>query len=179
MLYGIFFGGLMFLLSEYLGNRLYALPEVGKYLRLYALLIPILYCDAITDAMIKGMGQQAVSVRYNILTNTLDLIFLYLLLPRYGMTGYFISFTATHMVNFILSLRRLLIITNQRVPAHVPLLSLSACIISCWAVSHAGGTFFRLLFFPPLLVSLLFLLGVIQREDFQWLNGLIQKNDPP
>ena len=61
-------------------------------MRCYALLIPMLYCDAIVDAMIKGMGQQTASVRYNIVTNLLDVVFLYLLLPEYGMRGYFVSF---------------------------------------------------------------------------------------
>ncbi len=175
MLYGIFFGGLMYLLADYLGNRLYSLPEVGKHLRMYAILIPMLYCDAITDAMIKGMGQQTVSVRYNILTNTLDVVFLYLLLPEYGMSGYFISFLVTHVINFVLSLRCLLTITGLRIPIHIPLLSICAGIFCCWAVSLISAPLSRLLFFPPLLGSLLYLLQVIQREDFQWLRGLVRK----
>ena len=84
MLYGIFFGGLLFLLAEPLCRKLYSSTEAGRYLKLYALLVPMLYCDALTDAMTKGLGQQKACVRYNILTSAMDVVFLYLLLPRYG-----------------------------------------------------------------------------------------------
>lgn len=75
MLYGIVFSGLEFLLAEGLCNSLYHNAEAGRRLRLYALLIPMLYCDAITDAMTKGLGQQKVCVRYNIITNSMDVFF--------------------------------------------------------------------------------------------------------
>lgn len=117
MLYGIVFSGLEFLLAEGLCSSLYHNAEAGRWLRLYALLIPMLYCDAITDAMTKGLGQQKVCVRYNIITNFMDVLFLYFLLPEFGMQGYFFSFFVTHLVNFILSLRRLLIITGRRSPS--------------------------------------------------------------
>ena len=82
------------LLAENICLRLYGSIEAAGFLRLYSLLVPMLYCDAITDAMTKGLGQQTACVRYNILTSTLDVIFLFLLLPRYGMMGYFVSFFA-------------------------------------------------------------------------------------
>ena len=88
MLYGLLFGGLMVLLAEPLCIRLYDSPEAGFYLRLYGLLVPMLYCDALTDAMTKGLGQQTACVRYNILTSAMDVAFLYILLPKYGMGGY-------------------------------------------------------------------------------------------
>ena len=113
VLYGLFWGGVMFLAADVLCMRLYKSPEPGFYLRLYAPLIPMLYCDAITDAMTKGLGQQKICVRYNILTSALDAIFLYLLLPKYGMQGYFFSFLVTHLLNFLLSLGRLLKITGK------------------------------------------------------------------
>ncbi len=91
MIYSVFLAGLLFLSAEPLCIWLYKSQEAGQTLKIYAALIPMLYCDAIVDAMIKGLGQQTVSVRYNIVTNILDVFFLYLLLPEYGMTGYFFS----------------------------------------------------------------------------------------
>ena len=126
MLYGVLFSGLMFLLADTLCLRLYDSPAAGRYLALYAPLIPMLYCDAITDAMTKGLGQQKICVRYNILTSAMDVVFLYLLLPRYGMMGYLFSFFVTHLLNFALSLRRLLKITGQRIPFYLPAFTLAA-----------------------------------------------------
>lgn len=172
ILYGVFLGGLLFLTAEELCITLYNSTEAGSALKLYALLVPILYCDAIVDAMIKGLGQQTVSVRYNIFTNILDVVFLYLLLPDYGMNGYFFSFLLTHAVNFGLSLRRLLKITGERIPCCIPLLTLSAGIASAWGASHLPGSIVRSGAFLLLFGCLLYLLGIIQREDLKWVRGL-------
>ena len=126
ILYGCFFAGLLYLLGDDLCFWLYGNQEAGKYLRWFALLAPMLYCDAITDAMIKGLGQQTACVRYNILTSSLDVLFLYLLLPAYGMEGYFFSFLVTHILNFFMSLRRLLMLTGKLFSPWVPVLSILA-----------------------------------------------------
>lgn len=175
MLYGLLFCGLLFLLSDTLCTALYDHAEAGRYLRLYALLAPMLYCDAITDAMTKGLGQQKVCVRYNIITSTLDVIFLYFLLPKYGMIGYFISFFVTHLLNFALSLRRLLKITGEAIPFHVPAFAAAAAISAIWAASHLSAPALQAILYPVLLFSLLCLLGIIRQEDLRWIRGLICK----
>lgn len=175
MLYGLIFGGLLFLLAPALCEALYHSPEAGCQLRRYALLAPMLYCDAITDAMTKGLGQQKICVRYNILTNGLDVLFLFLLLPGHGMGGYFFSFLMTHVLNFALSLRRLLIITNERLPVSIPLLSGVGAVISVWIVSHLSVPGLQAAVYPVVLGCVLYLFGVLHREDIQWLRGLVRK----
>ena len=174
LLYGILFGGLLVLLAEDLCLRLYGSTEAAPFLRLYALLVPMLYCDAITDAMTKGLGQQRACVRYNILTSTLDVIFLYLLLPRQGMTGYFISFLVTHLLNFRLSLGRLLKITGLRLSFYVPAMTVAAAFGALWGASGFGSPGLKILIYLSLLGSLLYLLKVIRKEDLLWLKGLLQ-----
>ena len=175
ILYGVLFGGLLYLLSEFLCLRLYNNREAGLCLRLYSLLVPMLYCDAITDAMTKGLGQQKACVRYNILTNILDVMFLYLLLPSYGMTGYFVSFFVTHLLNFILSLRRLLKITELSLPFHIPALTIAASAASIWIVSHLSQPGLQAAVYPIVLGCALYLMKVVRREDIAWLKGLIKK----
>lgn len=165
----------MYLLAQPLCVKLYGSPEAGRYLRLYALLVPMLYCDAITDAMIKGLGQQTASVRYNILTSALDVVFLYMLLPRYGMMGYFFSFFVTHLFNFALSIRRLLRITGQKIPLRLPLCCLAATFGAVWIVSHLQNPVWILLCYPVLLGCGLYLLGILRQEDIRWILGLIRK----
>ncbi len=175
MLYGIFFSGLMVLLAEDVCLWLYGTTEAVTFLRLYGLLVPMLYCDAITDAITKGLGQQKACVRYNILTSTLDVVFLYLLLPKYGMMGYFLSFFVTHLLNFGLSLRRLLKITGQAVPFHIPALTVAAAIAAIWGASGFGGPWLRIGTYVALLGSLLYLFKVVSREDWVWMKGLLRK----
>ena len=135
----------------------------------------MLYCDAIIDAMNKGLGKQKICVRYNILTAALDVTFLFLLLPKYGMSGYFFSFLVTHAVNFALSIRRLLIITGQRIPLHIPLLTIAAGIASAWFAGVSPSPAGQITAFPLILGSLLYLLGIIRREDIRWMAGLVRR----
>ena len=179
LVYGIYFGGAIFLLAEELCIRLYHNAEGALYLRLYGLLIPILYCDAITDAIIKGLGQQKVCVRYNIFTSGLDVAFLYLLLPTYGMNGYYFSFLITHLVNFLLSFRRLLKITIQTIPLHIPLLSATAIVFSIWSSSYVRSPWLRLLCYTLILGSSLFLCRILTFHDIRWIKNLIYKKTSP
>ena len=174
MLYGLLFGGLMYLLAEQLCLRLYESMEAGKLLKLYALLVPMLYCDALTDAMTKGLGQQTACVRYNILTSAMDVVFLYLLLPSYGMKGYFFSFLITHLINFLLSLRRLLKISGVALPFSIPVPALSAAMAAILGASRITGTAGQILAYCALMGSLLYLFRVIGKEDFLWLWRLIR-----
>ena len=100
--------GILAAFGPLLGEALYHTPAAGRYLRLYSPFVPVLYTDAIVDAMCKGLGQQSANARYNLLTSFLDVAFLWLLLPRWGLGGYYVSFALTHLLNFGLSLRRLL-----------------------------------------------------------------------
>ena len=133
----------------------------------------MLYCDAIVDAMTKGLGKQKICVRYNILTSLLDVIFLYILLPKYGLTGYFISFLVTHLLNFILSIRLLLKITGEHIPFYIPALSAAAAAAAVFLVSHLSIPLLQVLAFPVTLLCMLYLLRIIRRDDFSWLWGLI------
>ncbi len=175
MLYGCLFCGILFLLSEELCLWLYDSRDAGAYLRLFALLAPMLYSDAITDAMIKGLGQQTACVRYNIITSVLDVVFLYLLLPRYGMQGYFVSFLVTHLLNFVLSVRRLLKITGRLISPLTPIFAALATGLSIFLAGLLPNPAARGTAYVLLLGSLLYLFRVVSREDISWLKGLICK----
>lgn len=175
MLYGVFFGGTLYLIGEPICQRLYHNPDAGKLLRFYAPLVPMLYCDAITDAMTKGLGQQKICVRYNILTSAMDVLFLFFLLPKYGMMGYFLSFLVTHLLNFMLSIRRLMRITGEHIPFHLPAFTVSAALAAAWAAAHIPSPPLQIGAFALLLCCLLYLLGIIRKEDVLWLHGLLRR----
>ena len=136
-------------------------------------MIPMLYCDLLTDAMIKGLGQQKVSVRYNILTSAMDVALLFLLLPRYGMTGYLISFFATHLINFGLSLRRLLKITKIHIPVKIPVFALLTMAVSILGCEGLPDGVTQVAAYTLLLGSLLTLFGITGMEDLRWFRGLV------
>ena len=175
MLYGCVCCGILYLLSGDLCVAIYHNPLAGVHLRRYSVLVPMLYCDAITDAMTKGLGQQKACVRYNICTSAMDVLLLFLLLPRFGMDGYFISFTVTHLINFALSLRRLLRISQVRIPFYTAAFSCAATVLAVAGASFMGSPTGRVAAFAGLWSSLLVLLRVVSAEDLRWLKGLLGK----
>ena len=164
LLYGLCLGGLLFLNADRLCLLLYRSREAGSLLRLFAPLAPMLYCDAITDAITKGLGQQHMAVRFNIATNILDILGLFFLLPVWGLKGYFVSFLLSHAVNFFLSLRHLLRITGERIPLFVPLGSLSSALFSVWWASFLPEGILSWAAFLLLFFSSLYLLGLLDRN---------------
>ena len=175
LLYGTVCGGILFLCADNLCIALYGSEEAGTYLKWFSALAVMLYSDLVTDAMIKGLGQQKASVRYNIFTNILDVAFLYVLLPRYGIAGYFASFLVTHVINFALSIRRLLRISRVKLPLHIPLLTVSAALAAIWAAGFVAAPVLRACAFVVILGCLLVLLKVVSKADIAWLKGLIYK----
>ncbi len=173
LVYGCCLGGLMYLLAEPLCAALYGSTEAGFYLKRFSLLIPMLYCDAITDAMTKGLGQQAACVRYNILTSALDVVFLYLLLPSYGMNGYFLSFLVTHLINFILSLKRLIRTSGCTLGLVKPMMAILATLGAVWPARFLPLPWLQASAFGVILLCLLFLCKVLHREDITWLRRLV------
>ena len=173
LLYGCVSGGILFLWAGDLCRALYNSADAGIYLRWFSLLTVMLYCDIVTDAMIKGLGQQKASVRYNILTSFLDVSFLYFLLPEYGISGYYFSFLVTHLLNFILSLRRLVKISGVSIPFHIPALTLSAAVASVWAAGFLESAAMKAAAFSAMFFSLLCLLKITGKEDLRWFKGLV------
>ncbi|MGM9618503.1 MAG: polysaccharide biosynthesis C-terminal domain-containing protein [Oscillospiraceae bacterium] len=174
MLYGLCCGGLLFLFADPLCEMLYHSGEAGSCLRRFAFLAPMLYCDIVTDAATKGLGQQQYCVLYNILTSALDIALLYLLLPVWGMEGYFFSFLLTHLLNFLLSIRRLLRVTGLSLPLRVPLLAMAAALLAVSAAAQFPTAALRAAVFLAMTVCLCFLFGILRREDLHWLRGLVR-----
>ena len=179
LLFGLCAGGVLYTGADALGQLLYHDAAVGTYLRLYAPFVPLLYMDAIVDAICKGMGQQNANARYNVLTSFLDVAFLWLLLPRLGLGGYYFSFAATHLINFCLSLRRLILVTGIR-PRIGPPSRAILCAAAATAASSLlpqGDGIMGLLLSGGCYLSILglfwLLSGVVGRGDVLWLRGLV------
>ena len=164
-------GGILHLFADTLGAALYRSEQAGFYIALFAPLVTILYLDSITDGLLKGLGQQIHSVRYNTLTSALDVVGLLLLLPRFGIAGYFISFTLTHFLNFILSLARLLRVTGFRIPLDF-CVKLCLCFAGAVVLARPLPWSFPFLFFGSLILC-----RAIGAEDARWLLGVLRRKN--
>ena len=174
LIYGILCGGILYLLAQWLCLRLYGNETAGQYLRWFALLAPMLYCDAIVDAINKGSGQQKICVRLNILTSAMDVILLYLLLPKYGMQGYFVSFVVTHAINATLSICLLLKTTGMRVLPRTPLLACGCLLLALQVADPVAQGGVKTAVFLLLALLTLYAAGILRGEDRRWLQSLIK-----
>lgn len=101
--------------AEELGLRFFDSGEAGRYLRIMAPIIPLLYLDSVVDGMLKGLDQQAYSFRYNIIDGILRVAMAAVLLPWLGITGYFLLLYLSELFNCALSLGRLVKVAELRV----------------------------------------------------------------
>ena len=179
LIYGLCCGGLLYLLAQPLCARLYPGENIAGLMARFSLLVPMLYCDLLADAMTKGLGQQAACARYSGISNTVDVALMYFLLPRYGIEGYFVSFTMTHALNFALSLRKVLQIGGVRLSGFFTLLTPACAAFAVFGGSCFTGSLRRTAAFLGLFFGLCFYLGVLGRGDIRWLRSLIFSSRKP
>ena len=171
---------LLFLSGEF-GAVLYGNEEVSYFIRRLAPLVPIMYLDTATDALLKGMGQQVYSMNVNIFDAFCSVLGVWLLVPRFGITGYLATIYFTEILNAALSVARLLRISGYR-PRLVQLLLLpllsavgaaALCRLLCAFCFRAFGSAATLtlhvLVLLLLYLALALLTGALPCRDLFWL----------
>ena len=113
----------LLLCADALGNLVYRSASVGRWIRLLVPLVPVMYLDIVVDGCLKGLGEMARSMRYNVSEALIGLILTVTLLPRLGMKGYLIMLFFCEILNFSLSFARLRHITGayhvqQKIAGH-------------------------------------------------------------
>lgn len=98
---------LLFLFSEDLGYAIYSSYDAGYYIAFLAPVVPIMYLDHVTDAILKGIGEQVYSMWVNILDSALSVLLVWVLIPIFGIAGYAIVIIVMEGFNFILSYLKL------------------------------------------------------------------------
>lgn len=115
-LFSLFAAVLLFLCAEPLGILLYDNPDAGRYIRLLAPLVPVMYLDSVVDAHLKGLGYQVYSMGVNIADAALSVLAVILLLPTLGADGYVLVIYLAEIFNFTMSLRKLRTAVGFRFP---------------------------------------------------------------
>lgn len=122
LLFSIGVSGVMCGFAEELALAIYKNTDTARYIAILAPLIPVMYLDTAVDGMLKGLGEQVSSMRYNIIDAFCSVVLVYLLLPKLALTGYIITIFFTELLNAALSTNRLIAVTQFRV-------NLWACLI--------------------------------------------------
>ncbi len=114
LFFSIGIAGIMLFYSQELGLYIYKSRETALYIKILAPLIPVMYIDGATDAILKGSGHQVYSMNVNIIDAFTSCIFAITLIPRLGILGYIISIYATEILNTTLSLYKMFSISKMR-----------------------------------------------------------------
>ncbi len=133
LIFSLGVSGVLICFSEKIGISFYNSHEAGKFIRMLAPLIPLMYLDGSVDSMLKGLGEQIYSMRVNILDSILSIALIVILLPCFGVNGYIGVIFITELFNTALSILRLLRVTGVK-PTFVtwlvkPLICISASTI--------------------------------------------------
>ena len=187
LLFSIGVAGILICFSGELGEALYPGTDTGKYIRILAPLIPIMYVDTATDAMMKGLGEQVYSMNINILDALISVILVWWLVPIWGINGYIVTIYFSELFNTVLSITHLLSIQKTAIRlfkwVYKPLLSIvgaTALTRLGWTLSgitlpHVGlSVTLHILSAVAIYVLLLCITGSLDREDLAWLRGLFR-----
>ena len=93
----------LLIFSHFIALYLFHTPEAAHYIRLLAMLVPIMNLDTITDGALRGLGQQQRVMRINILDALLGVALVMLLIPHFGLIGYILMIWTTECINCLLS----------------------------------------------------------------------------
>ncbi len=150
--------GIMTCFGNELGEVICGSAEAGRYIRLLAPLIPIMYVDSTVDAFLKGMGEQVYSMNVNIIDALCSVVLVWLLLPRMGLAGYIVAIYATETLNTTLSLCRMLRMSGMKVRLWPQVIAPVAAVVGATAVCRLIGA--RMDFAVTGLISLIIALAI-------------------
>ena len=179
--------GVLFCCSSDLGKAVYQNEDVSFYIRIFSPLVIVMYMDTVVDGMLKGLGEQLNSMKYNIIDSFVSVLLVFFLLPHFGIEGYIATVMLSEVLNFSLSLGKLIQITELRVhlldgvgkPLACIVLSALLCTKFLFVrLAPAGASLVPTLAFQILMISgvyfcLLFLCRSLTGEDLRWFRTLL------
>ena len=167
LLFSLLVAGVFYAYAGELSNAVYHSSDTKPFLQLLAVLVPVMYLDMAVDGMLKGLDQQLSSMRYNIIDSGLCVILVYFLIPRYSVKGYIITLFVSEILNFYLSLRRLIRVSTLRLNWRRILNP-----ILCMTCAVTGVRLVATLLPAPLLHSVPWLVGAILATSCAYLLAL-------
>lgn len=77
-----------FLLGNFFGNTVFDSPLAGHFIKTLSFLCPFLYLDTTLSSILQGLGKAGTIFIMNMLALLLRLGFVFLAVPKFGITGY-------------------------------------------------------------------------------------------
>lgn len=181
LLFAMGVAGIMIYFSNEFGLEIYGSAEAGKYIRLVAHIIPIMYLDTTVDNMLKGLGEHLYTMAINITDTLCSLVMVWILIPKMGIYGYITLIIVSEIFNSSASIYKLVKVTKMRFrTVRWFLLPLISIVISTHAIGSLA-TVLPLATLPAILLAtlcyllLLRLFGAVNKEEIEWIRKIIKR----
>ena len=167
--------GVMIFFADELGQGIYGSAEAGRYIRLVAHIVPIMYLDTTVDNMLKGLGEHIYTMAINITDTLCSLVMVWILIPKMGIYGYIALIIVSEIFNSSASIWKLTKVTKMRFKVIkwfvLPVISI---IFSTQLVELTRG-FVAISTIPAILLTvalyfiLLRLTRTVGKEEIKWI----------
>ena len=176
-LFSILAAGSFACFGRRLGALLYPGSDAGRYIFILAPVVPLFYVDFVVDNLLKALGLQVTSLKFNTLDAFFRALLVLALLPFTGTAGYVLILYAGSALNASLSLRKLLRASGARIELRRWLLLPSLCsavagsvalLLPELAPAPAVSVAISLLFNIVLYILLLYITRCITSYNILW-----------
>ncbi len=169
MIISIFTVTSLILYGKNISKLFYKDPSIGVYISLLASVIPFIYIDCITDAILKGIDLQLQVVLINIIDTIISIVLIYFILPVSGISGYILVIYISEIFNAVASnyilIRKLKYKTDTTNSLIKPVVSALISVLTVTLFSLKGLCSF--IFFSIIYTTLLFAFKVVKHNEIQ------------
>jgi stage V sporulation protein B len=145
-----------------------------------------MYTDSVTDAILKGMGEQLYAMKVNIADACISVVLVYFLVPIYGIYGYIVTIYIAEIINASLSIARMIKVSGLRPPILKFIVCPLACTIGASSICNilgnivfnmngATGLILNIICYISVYILLMSCIGSISNEDADWLKNIFIK----
>lgn len=151
------FGAIFFVAGKEIGILIYKDSNVGELLQALSPIVPLMYCDSISDGILKGLDQQSFCFKTAIGDSVLRIILILLLLPLLGLKGFIIIMYFSNFLTCFLNVGRLLKVSHAKIKF---LKEIILPILTALTITLLTDTLLRLFVGLPNLVYIILLCGI-------------------
>ncbi len=187
VLLAILFAGVFMAFAKDFSLLIYHTGDIARLLMLLAPLVPLNYLDLIVDSILNGLNQQVQTLKINIFDSSLRVLLIFFLVPKFGINGYIIILYVSALINGTLSIRRLLISSETRIPFASWILKPLFCVASSAVAVRMLFTLLpfgdavngwvltlKILLMLCVYILLLFLTRCLDRENINWFKRMLK-----
>lgn len=181
LVFSIGVAGIMIFFSNELGMKIYNSSEAGRYIRLVAHIIPIMYLDTTVDNMLKGLNEHLYTMAINITDTICSLVMVWILIPKMGIYGYITLIIVSEIFNSSASIYKLVKVSGMKFrPIKWFFLPVGAIIISAILSGFITkfiniGLWGAIILCIALYLFIIRIMGVINHKDALWIKKIFKK----